>query len=609
MRLHTLRQRLVQITVSALSVGGLALSASAAVHRAEPLEVPLGPPPGAEEWAHLGTLERLETTAESWRDHGYREMPHLAWAVLELAERERRPELVRRAREWAPSSPGVQLEVARMTWSMPDLVRSLSFVSGNFPSVVWIGTVGLAAVGLGLILATTVVVVFCFARGLPLIGHALVHFWSQRPSASWLGSLLILCGISLLPLFGVGPLLMVGVVGAVALTGVPRVYGMVVVILLSASGLALGPGLDRWAALATVPGPHSALLPAWRIERGQPLPGDRALLAHRMSLGEATPVERLALATSLKREGDFERVEALLAEPPAFDRRLGAHASTLLGTAHLAWGEVREAVETFEAARRAEVSAPTLFNMAQAKGRALELKEQTVLFTQARSLDPDLIRRAADYLGTNVHRFLLELPVPLDAYMADAVQVGPDSQLLAADVRSWMLGRRAPRSAWLLLPALAIVGMFFRVRGAVRCVKCVREICRRCSPAPGPGPTCLRCKRLAVPDPSVDPRVRRQEHDRELRRRKAIQIRWMLIGLGIPGGSQLLRGRVVTGGIVLLSLLIGGSLLLTSERLPPPVDMGRLATLVPLACAAVLMVPALVIGVMGAFGVQVGDRQ
>ena len=90
-----------------------------------------------------------------------------------------------------------------MTWSVPDLVRSLSFVSGNFPSVVWIGTVGLASVGLGFILATTVVVVFCFARGLPLIRHALVHFWSQRPSASWPGSLLILCGISVLPLFGV----------------------------------------------------------------------------------------------------------------------------------------------------------------------------------------------------------------------------------------------------------------------------------------------------------------------------------------------------------------------------------------------------------------------
>ena len=83
----------------------------------------------------------------------------------------------------------------------------------------------------------------------------------------------------------------------------------------------------------------------------------------------------------------------------------------------------------------------------------------------------------------------------------------------------------------------------------------------------------------------------------------------MLIGLGIPGGSQLLRGRAVTGGIVLLFLGIGGSLLLTSERLPAPADLGRLATLLPMACAAVLMVPALLIGVMGALGVQVDDRR
>ncbi len=608
MRLQA-RQRLVQSTLGALIAGGLALSASAAVHRAEPLEVPLGTPPGAEQWAHLGTLERLETTAETLRDHGYREMPYLAWAVLELAERERRPELVRRAREWAPSSPGVQLEVARITWSMSDLVRSFNFVSGNFPSVVWVGTVGLAAVGLGFILATTVVVGFGFARGLPLTGHALAHFWSRRPSASWPGCLLILCWLSLPTLFGVGPMLLVGVMGAVALTGVPRIYGLVVVILLAASGLALGPGLDRWAALATVPGPHSALLSAWRIERGQPLPGDREALAHRLSLGQASHVERLALATSLKREGDLERVEALLGEPPEFDGKLGARASTLLGTAHLARGEVREAVETFEAARRVEESAPTLFNMAQAKGRALELREQTVLFAAAKNLDPDLIGRAANYLGTNVHRFLLELPVPVDAYIADAIQVGPDSQVLAANVRSWMLGRRAPSSAWLLLPALAIGGMFFRVRSACRCIRCMRAICRRCGPTPGPGPTCLRCKRLAAPDRSVDPRVRREEHDRETRRRRAIRVRWMLIGLGIPGGSHLLRGRAVTGGLVLVSLLVGGSLLLTSERLPAPVDLGRLATLVPLVCAAVLMIPALLIGVIGALGGQVENTR
>jgi hypothetical protein len=570
------------------------------VNRAEPLEVPTGQTPDAEAWPDAEPLERLEQAADGWQEHGYRELPYLAWAVLDLAEHENRPELARHAREWAPSSPGVQLEVARLAWSPPDLLRSLGLVSQNFPSVVWIGTVGLAALGIGCLFATTVVVAFGFVRSLPLIGHALVHFWSQRPSGGGPGSLLVLCALSLLPLFGVGPVMLIAVLAAVTLTSVTRAYGVVVVILVSMSAVALGPGLERWAALATVPGPHSALLPAWRVERGQPLPGDRSLLEHRMSLGEATPVERLALAAVLKRDGRLEGVERLLADTSDFDRSLNARVSTHLGTVRLARGEVREAIQAFNQARSVEESAPVLYNLAQANGRALELKEQTQLFSEAKRRDSELISRAADYLGTNVHRFLLELPVPLDAYFVDALEVGPDSQLLAADVRSWTLGRRVPQVAWFLLPALPILGLLFRIRGVNRCVRCFRSICNRCGPAAAPGPTCLRCRRLSTAEPGIDPRVRQLEQEREQRRRRTIQLRRMLIGLAVPGGAHLLQERAVAGGLILLPLLVGCALLVTSERLPAPTDLGRLATVLPLAVASILMVPALLAGVLGA---------
>jgi hypothetical protein len=50
----------------------------------------------------------------------------------------------------------------------------------------------------------------------------------------------------------------------------------------------------------------------------------------------------------------------------------------------------------------------------------------------------------------------------------------------------------------------------------------------------------------------------------------------------------------------LLPLLVGCALLVTSERLPAPTDLGRLATVLPLAVASILMVPALLAGVLGA---------
>ncbi len=56
----------------------------------------------------------------------------------------------------------------------------------------------------------------------------------------------------------------------------------------------------------------------------------------------------------------------------------------------------------------------------------------------------------------------------------------------------------------------------------------------------------------------------------------------------------------MAGGLILLPLFVGCALLVTSERLPAPTDLGRLATVLPLGVASVLMLPALLAGVVGA---------
>jgi hypothetical protein len=575
---------------------GVTSVAFGAVERAEPLEVPAGPPSGPDRWVGTRPDVRLELAANDWREHGYGELPLFAWAILALAEGEDRPELTRHALEWAPHSPGVQFEVGSLTGDPRAFVRSLTVLPENFPALVWVGCFLLAAVGVGCMAAAVLVALLAFLRALPLLGHRVGHLWSGQPAAAWPGALAVVCLIALVPVVGGGPVLTVTLMATLALPFLSRGEGIAVLGLFLALTLLLGPALDRWAALSAVPGSDSALLTAWRTEREQPLPGDRSLLERRAAAGAASPVERVALAAGLKREGNLEAAERVLRDvPPSNDRGLRASAATVMGAIHLARGEVREAVESLSEARGYGSSAAALYNLSQAHSRALNLEEQSRLFTAARREDPELISRATARSETNVHRFLLEVPIPVSAYLSEALRGGTASRALAQEVRTRTLGEIAPHLAWMALPVLLAIGIVWRARRIRRCARCYRTVCLICTPETS-GTSCMRCRRLATAGNAVDPRMRRRERDRERMRHRAFARGLALLGLTLPGSAEVLDGRAVSGTLVLALVLVGAGSFWLGRSVPASMEVGGLAVWLPIWAAVLLLLPTYLLG-------------
>jgi tetratricopeptide (TPR) repeat protein len=582
--------RVFPLACVTLVVAGPVSIAQGTVERAEPLEVPGGPPPGAEWGVHLEAAERLQQAAEQWRAHGYENLPLLALAALAIAERDQDPEFAALALEWAPGSPAVQLEAARLTNDPLAFIRSLIQIPRTFPGLAWLGALALGALGLAGFVGMVALAGLCFLRTLPLLGHSLGHLWSTRPGAAWPGALLLICAIAALPLVGVGPALLLAFAIAAALVYIPAREGISVLAVLVLAGVALGPALDWWASLATVPGPGSGLMSAWRMERAQPLPRDREVLEERMALGVAAPLERLVLATTLKRERNLKRAEALVREiPSGVEPAIAARAANLMGTVRLARGEVRSAIRAFSEARGQEPSAAVLYNLSQAYGRAIQLEDQSKLFSAARKMDPSTVSRASDYTGINMHHYLIEPPVPLRNYISEVLRAGPDAQILAAEVRSRALGPSIPPWGWLLLPGLGILGQAIKVRSLRRCPRCLRTMCQRCTPSKASGSNCLRCRRLFVVDDAVDPRVLRRELKRDRWRQRLIVNGVAFLGLSVPGSTDVLNGRTGLGVFVLLCAVAGAGLFVSSSWLLAPIEVGDLSSLLTVTVGTALL--------------------
>jgi tetratricopeptide (TPR) repeat protein len=285
--------------------------------------------------------------------------------------------------------------------------------------------------------------------------------------------------------------------GAAGALRLPKGEAFLVAIALCGAGFALGPGLEHMAPALAAVGREPALLAAWRIDRGQALPGDieRVQSASQRSPDDA--VFKLALATTSLRNGELARAEQVLGVPDADSGPLlEAAALNLRGIVRLAQGDLGQAIPSFERARAAEESAPVDFNLSQAYGRALRLTEQQPAFEAARRLDGDLVSKYMSNEGANVHRYLIESSLPLELYALRALAPSEDSRALAAELRERLLGTLQRDRLWMLLPAAGLLALFLRRTNVSRCSRCDQPICYRCSRQAMSGGTCMRCVRL-----------------------------------------------------------------------------------------------------------------
>jgi tetratricopeptide (TPR) repeat protein len=568
---------------------------------AEPLVVPRGLPTAA---TTLGasSADRIEGVAQALHDRGFEELPVVAWAMLEVGRQEQTAPVVERAAELAVSTPSLQFEVARELRSPAHLVRALVAVPRSFPGLIWLLSVGGGVVGCGLLIASALLMALAFARTATLNGHLLGHLITAQDPPSWPGVLIILSALALLPLAGAGPALVLAAAGAIAGPRLGRGEVLAPAVLLVVAGLVLGPALDAWSRIGALVGRDPALVSAWRLENAQPLAGDRERLTRVVEARRDDLLLRVVLAKTWLRSGDLARANALLRELPSVaEPALLARAENLRGTVAVARGDLKTGIAAFEAARATEESAAVLYNLAQAHGRAVRLMERAALFETARALDPDLITKYTAFAGSNVHRYLIQDPVPLSMYVERAFQRSAESRAIVRAVRAWAFGPRTPGWVWLLLPLAGTTGLLLR-RGTIwRCGRCSRAVCRHCdSSEQATETTCGRCARLFARDGRSDPRLRRQVLDLEKRQQRLTSVALAGVALVAPGVSRILEGRMLGGAVALVMLTLGWTFALSPQVLAAPFELGELGDWLWLVPAATLIPVVYLIGLLDA---------
>ncbi len=576
-------------------------SASAQLNRADPLEVPSGPLPVPEQAADLPFGERLQEAEAALRERGFRELPLLAWAALDAAKDGTRPNFIEKALRLAPHTPGVLYEVARQRGDRGAFPKAVSALLESFPGLLWLLSTFGIALGVSVLMVTSLMVMVGYGRTIALHGHALGHFTDSIEPPSWPGILLGIGALALLPLFGMGPLIILAVAGLLATLRLPTRTSLAVAMSMAVLGLCAGPLLDGWAKISTVQAHRDTLLAVWRVDRGQPLPGDEARLTLATTRNGDDLLARVGLATLFKRRGDLEATEDLLADiPPAAAPGLRSHAFNILGSVHLARGELKEAVEWLEDARAAEESAAVLYNLSQAYGRALRLEDHSALFVAARERDPALIQEHTQLSGSNLHFYLIQPPIPLSLFLAEAFVSTAPARDVARNVRAWTLGRRAPAWSWLILPILGVIGLALRLKGISRCERCGKTICHACSPGAEMN-TCVTCERLRSSAGSSDPRLRQAQLSLDRARRKRVTLGLFGSGILIPGLPALFEGRIASGCASIAAVGAGIAMLLIPSSVPGPWEIGDLGHALPAILGFGLLIPSYALGLWVSF--------
>ncbi len=587
-----------------------AARADAELRRADPLQVPRGPAPLPESAASLPSSERVRAAAAVLREHGHQELPVLAWALLEAARSQAQNDLAELAVELAPSSPGVRFEAALLTRNPIAFAGAIGSLARDLPGLLWLIALagfsllgGLLALALGVCLAAAV-------RVLPLHGHALGHRMTDAEPPIWPGVLLCLAALSVLPLFGVGPVALTAAAGALGGLRLPRKQTLLLAVALTGLGATLGLGLDRITPALIAGGRESDLIAAWRIDRGEALPGDLERVERASARRPDETLYRFALATDWKRRGDLARVAQVLGEPSTGAEPAQRAASfNLRGIVHLAEGNLAEAVPAFERARSAEESASVMFNLSQAYGRALLLTEQASSFSAASALDQDLVNRYLSADGANLHSVLIQPPLSLALYLVRALEPSSESRALASELRERLLGPLERDRLWLALPLLGVLTFVSRRSSVTRCSRCRRPLCASCSREAMAEGTCAPCVRLFVKREHTDPRMRKQQLDRNRRRDRQKQIRLAAGALIAPGSADLLEGRWLRGMVSFFALGLGIGLLRAPLLLPLPWDLANLGLMAPYVAGVALLAPLYAFGLVQAVGMLSGLRR
>jgi tetratricopeptide (TPR) repeat protein len=520
-------------------------------------------------WFDGGTelAERVRRTRRSAYERGVWNLDGAARALL--ATPGVALERAEAAVSLAPDLPAAHIEWARASWlAGGSPLSALRAVGGALlaftrhpEGALWLGGSLLALLAAGLVGGGLLSLLLASLFALPHAAHDFADGVSRNMPA--FGRAALLATLLVIPI-ALGE----GIFGlAAALVAVAAIYGSrrqrvalaVAIVAVVAGAYPLAELAGR--ALGALPGDPVARA-ALASSRGLVSPEDAARLA---AAPEDDLLAQQALARLARRQGNLGRADALyqkLIERRPDDRVLLTNA----GNVRLHLGHMESALDLYRRALEVGDSAPVLFNLSQAYGRAFQVENLTRSLELAQAQNGDLIAELMRLQGTQLEGFVVDLPLPARELLLRVLGAA-DGRRWAAEFRApfapgWMGTSAAAAAAPLLLALILGLGVGARLNPSRWCLRCGGRVCPRCHEGEARGGVCGPCNKL-YNQPELTDRDLRVARIDALRSRSA-RIDKLASGAAIviPGVAGVLGRRPLLGfwGAVCFSIALCAAL-------------------------------------------------
>jgi tetratricopeptide (TPR) repeat protein len=302
------------------------------------------------------------------------------------------------------------------------------------------------------------------------------------------------------------------------------------------------------------------------------------------------------LGLVLKRRGEVPQAEAEMRKAAELLPRAG-FVQVGLGNALYLQGRVQEAEAAYrQAAEITPSSAAAQLNLSRLYVQRLQLDQSEEALARSRSLDPHMVRTVLSFQGQGSAPLVMDEAVPWKNLATD---LAPRVELMSVIADGLWGGQLRGISLHLLPYAAVLLVIAFwvyvplreRRMPARRCEQCGTPFCSKCQFNPKERACCASCAAVFRQREGVAAfvRTRRLREVEEWGRKERMRAR--ILGVVLPGGSDLYQGRVLIGVLLCGAtawLFIEGVVLDTvtpSLRFSPslPVPFRVAAVLVPLA--------------------------
>ena len=312
--------------------------------------------------------------------------------------------------------------------------------------------------------------------------------------------------------------------------------------------------------------------------------------------GSAERTAALLPRPVLKQRGEVPQAEAEMRKAAELLPRAG-FVQVGLGNALYLQGRVQEAEAAYrQAAEITPSSAAAQLNLSRLYVQRLQLDQSEEALARSRSLDPHMVRTVLSFQGQCSAPLVMDDAVPWKNLATD---LAPRVELMSV-IADGLCGGQLRGISLNLLPYAAVllviafwvyVPLRERRMPARRCEQCGTPFCSKCQFNPKERACCASCAAVCRQREGVAAfvRTRRLREVEEWGRKERMRAR--ILGVVLPGGSDLYQGRVLIGVLLFGAtawLFIEGVVLDTvtpSLRFSPsiPVPFRVAAVLVPLA--------------------------